>query len=308
MDKNNRAATLCAILGNGIFGFSFMFSRIALNITEPFVMLAYRFIFTLILLMLISLAAKGRANRQADNGEIYWLRLRLSIKELPPLLLLGLVQPVGYFLCESYGISLTNATVSGVIIALAPVAAIIGGAVVLREIPKKAQVVYSVLSVAGVCALTFFQSEGGSVHPLGIVLLLGAVVTGSMFNVLSRRLSKDYSVLERTVVMMALAAITFTVLAVITCKGDFIKLILPLKEPMFLLSIAYLSVCSSVIAFMALNFANNRLPAVKTTAFANLTTIISLFAGAVFLGEPFSIYTLLISAGIIFCITKVQKG
>ena len=44
MNKETRIGILGAIIGNGIFGFSFMFSRIALNVTTPFVLLMYRFI------------------------------------------------------------------------------------------------------------------------------------------------------------------------------------------------------------------------------------------------------------------------
>ena len=39
-------ATLAAFAGNAIFGFSFMFSRIALAAATPFVMLMYRFAFS----------------------------------------------------------------------------------------------------------------------------------------------------------------------------------------------------------------------------------------------------------------------
>ena len=44
MTKETRLATIAALIGNTVFGFSFMFSRIALGIAPPFVMLMYRFI------------------------------------------------------------------------------------------------------------------------------------------------------------------------------------------------------------------------------------------------------------------------
>ena len=42
--NRKQAATLAALIGNSIFGFSFMFSRIALDVATPFVMLMYRFL------------------------------------------------------------------------------------------------------------------------------------------------------------------------------------------------------------------------------------------------------------------------
>lgn len=307
MKNSTRPATIAAILANSVFGFSFMFSRIALNYAQPFVMLSYRFIITAVILLIIALFSSGKS-RSANDGEIDWLRFDLRGRGILPLIGLGLVQPVGYFLCESYGIALTNATVSGVIIALVPIAGIAAGILFLREYPTRKQIIYSILSILAVAFLTLLQSEGGNVRPLGIVLLFGAVLSGTGFNAMSRKLSGKYSVLERTVLMMITAAIVFTGLAVIQCREELSQLIEPAKHPQFFLSIAYLSICSSVVAFMALNFANNRLPIAKTTAFANLTTVISLFAGALFLGEIFNIYTLIASAMIIFCISKVQKS
>lgn len=247
---NGRRASIralaCAALGNVIFGFSFMFSRIGLSFTQPFVMLMYRFDATFVLMGLMILCLRRRASRPAGESGIDWLRFRLKGRNILSLLGLGLIQPVGYFLCESYGIRLTNATFSGVVIALVPIAAIAGSAVTLKEYPKPAQVAFSLLSIAGVILMTLEQREAGQVQPLGVVLLLGAI--------------------------------------------------------------GYLSVLSSIVAFMALNYANNDLPVAKSTAFANLTTMISLFAGVIFLGEPVSILSLIASVMIIIGIWGSQRA
>ena len=57
-----------------------------------------------------------------------------------------------------------------------------------------------------------------------------------------------------------------------------------------------------------LNFANTYLPVAKTTAFSNLTTVVSVLAGAIFLNEKLGIISAL---GIVMIITGVwgaQKG
>ena len=307
MKKQERAAIICAALGNGIFGFSFMFSRIALGIAQPFVMLMYRFVITLIVLLGVAAWAARRPARAAEQG-IDWLRFDLRGKNIWPLVGIGVIQPVGYFLCESYGISLTNATFSGVIIALVPIAAMISGAISLGEIPKGRQIAFSLLSITGVILMTLQQNAEGQIHALGVVLLIGAVVTGAYFNVMSRKASAQFSVLERTVVMMAVAAGTFTVLAVIQCRSDLTQLIEPMRHAPFLGAMAYLALCSSIVAFLSLNFANNYLPVAKSTAFANLTTVISLFAGVIFLHEPFGVVSLAASVMIVAGIWGVQKG
>ena len=306
MERQVKLATIGALIGNSIFGFSFMFSRMALSIASPFVMLMYRFILAAVLLGVVAAVSARRGICTDEKGDIYWLRFSLRGKPLGPLLALGIVQPVLYFLCESYGISMTNATFSGVIIALVPIAALCAGALVLGEKPCLAQVAWSLVSIAGVVIMTLQQSAEGAVRPLGVVLLLGAVLSGVTYNILSRKLSAQFSALERTVVMMAVAAVAFIVMAFVQCRADWQVLLAPLQSGTFLLSMAYLSVLSSIVAFLFINFASNTLPVAKTTAFCNLTTAISMFAGVVFLGEPFGLASLLASVMIIVGVWKVQ--
>ena len=309
MQKEVRRATIAALAGNAVFGFSFMFSRIALGVAPPFVMLMYRFLFAFAGLSLLALCCAAKKTGRAQAGEtIHSMRFDLKGKSLMPLLALGLVQPVIYFLCESYGISLTNATFSGVIIALIPIAALGMGALLLHEIPTRAQVVWSLVSIAGVVMMTLMQSAEGEIRALGVLLLFGAVLSGVVFNIISRGVSGRFSALERTWVMMATAAVCFTLLAVATTGADLGALLAPAADARFMGAIVYLSIVSSIAAFMALNYANNYLPVAKTTAFCNLTTVISLFAGVVFLGEPFGWVSLAASALIVLGIWGVQKG
>ncbi|MBQ7785768.1 MAG: DMT family transporter [Clostridia bacterium] len=309
MKKEMKYATAAALLGNSVFGFSFMFSRVALGIAQPFVMLMYRFIGAFLGLNLLALWSRlSGAGFKSEGEKIHFMRFDLRGRRVAPLLVLGIVQPVVYFLCESYGISLTNSTFAGVIIAVIPIAALGMGALFLNEKPTRAQVAFSLLSIAGVILMTLMQSAEGEIRPLGVVLLFGAVLSGVVFNMISRRISDRYSAFERTYVMMLIAAVSFTVLAVISTKGDMKALLAPAGNMQFIMAIVYLSIVSSVLAFLMLNYANNYLPVAKTTAFCNITTVISLFAGVVFLGEPFGLMSLLASGMIILGIWGVQKG
>ncbi len=299
MPKKKQLGIAAAAIGNGIFGFSFLFSRLALGCTTPFVLLMYRFITAFVLLSLVALWA-------ALTKQEGWLRFQIDWRQAGPLVLLGLFQPVCYFLCESYGISLTNSTFSGVIIALSPIVALGMGALFLREFPTRAQVGFSFLSIAGVILMTLQQSSEGVVQPLGVLLLIGAVLSGTSYNILSRK-SSHFSSLEQTWVMMLMAALFFGALAVWDCRSNPSLLIAPLSSLPFMASVLYLSVVSSNIAFLALNFANSVLPVARVTSFCNLTTVISLFAGVIFLKEPFGWISLLASIVIIVGVWGVQR-
>ena len=308
MERQIKLATLGALIGNSIFGFSFMFSRMALGVASPFVMLMFRFILASVLLGVVAAIAARKGDRRNADGSIHWLRFSLKGKPVLPLLTLGLVQPVAYFLCESYGISMTNATFSGVIIALVPIVALCAGALVLHEIPARAQVIWSLVSILGVVLMTMQQSAEGEIRPLGVLLLIGAVLSGVMFNVINRGISGTYSALERTYVMMLTAAVAFTGAAVFSCRGDLSALLAPLSSGRFLGAMLYLSLLSSITAFLLLNYAGGELPVAKTTAFCNLTTVISVFAGVIFLGEPFTLLSFAASVMIILGIWGVQRA
>lgn len=300
MQHSTGRGIAAAVIGNGIFGFSFMFSRMALEVAPPFVMLTYRFVLAFVLINLVALWA-------SRTGRTGWLRFSLRWRETAPLLALGVCQPVAYFLCESYGISLTNATFSGVIIALVPIAALAFGAVFLRERPSLAQVGFALLSIAGVVVMTLTQSAQGQVQPLGVLLLLGAVASAVAFNLLSRKLSQRFSALERTYVMMLVGAVVFAALAAGECAGDWRKLTAPAQSPAFMGAVGYLSVFSSIVAFLMLNYANTVLPVAQATVFCNLTTVISLLAGVIFLGEPFGWVSAIASVVIVAGIWGVQR-
>ena len=76
-------AVAAAVLGNSFFGLSFLFSKVALERLEPFVLLAVRFIVAFVMLNLVLLTGK--------------VKIRLTGKPVQKILMLGLVQPVLYF-------------------------------------------------------------------------------------------------------------------------------------------------------------------------------------------------------------------
>ena len=102
--KNAAAAALCTgVIGNVIWGSSYLFTRIAQNESSPMVQLAWRFALAFLLLNLMILFG--------------WEKLHLRGKKLKPLILLSVVEPL-YFFCESYGIYYSNSTFSGVMLAI----------------------------------------------------------------------------------------------------------------------------------------------------------------------------------------------
>jgi len=108
--------------------------------------------------------------------------------------------------------------------------------------------------------------------------------------VFSQKAGEHYNALERTYVMFAIGSVTYVIAALVQCAGHYDTMIIPaVTSIQFWGGMIYLSVFSSVAAFMALNFGSSYIPVSQASIFANLTTVISIVAGVVILHERFTI-------------------
>ena len=281
-----------AAAGHAIWGVSYLFSRVALQIAEPSVVLSLRFWIAVALMSLMILMKKASVSFKG--------------KKWKPLALLAATE-LACFYFESYGILYTNATFAGVVSAVSPVVAIVMAAVFLREFPSRRQSLFCILPVAGVIIMTVSGSSLGVVQPLGVVCLICSCVSSAAYKTANRKSSEEFTVFERTYIVLVTCAIVFTLSALRSVGGDMRMYFSPLADPKFLGSVLVLGVFSSVGANMLINYGAARLPVVKLSSFGSLTTLCSMFAGIVFLREPAAGGIFLGAALILVGIRQVTK-
>lgn len=292
MGKNKTAlATLAALVAQIIFGFSFMFTKIALNFASPLTVIADRYLVAFLALSLIIFITKTKIT----FGKNMW-----------KLVLMSVFQPFFYFIFESYGIKLTTSAFSSIMISLIPVVSMICGIFILNEVPSPLQYVFTALSVGGVVIMALAGKTDGTVTVLGILFLFGAVLSSVAYNIASRKISAEFSAFERTFAMTIVGLISFVSIALAENRHNPIEILSHFVIPSYTTAIFYLGFVSSVIAFLLLNFANTYLPVAKTTVFSNITTVVSVIAGIIFLDEKFSIETVVSTALIIVGVWGVQ--
>ncbi len=285
-------ATLAALMAQVIFGFSFMFTKIALGEASVFTVIADRYIIAFISLSIFMFYNKTR--------------IKLS-KNIWKLVLMSLFQPILYFLFESYGIKMTTSGFSSVMISLIPVVSMLSGIFFLKEVPSLLQYLFTALSVLGVTVMTLSSKADGTISLLGILLLLGAVISSVAYNIMSRKISYEFSPLERTYAMTLIGLLVFVFIAVVENINKPINIIIHFNDLSYTIAILYLGVVSSVVAFLLLNYANTYLPVAKTTVFSNITTVISVIAGILFLDEKFNVITVISTIMIIVGVWGVQR-
>lgn len=281
-------ATAATVICHVFWGFSFMASGYALREAHVFLLLSHRFLAAFIVMSLLVLL---RVAKLSFRG-----------KRILPLLLLGALEPVVYFFGEQYGILHSGTVFSGVMIAMIPVFCILAAAVLLRERPTAGQLVFSIISVGGVIGLGLMGGRSGTVELIGVLALLVAVIGATGYTLLSRKLSNEFTPFERTYMMMAVGAAVFTVCAAIKCGFSPAEYVRPFSDIKYLLCVVFLAVFCSVVCYFMSAYALTHLPVARETVFSNLTTAVSVFAGVVFMHEPFSwlglVCCILILAGI----------
>lgn len=288
-----RLAVMAAVAVYTLWGFSFMASAVAQRVTTPFVLLAYRFDVASLLLAIPAFLGKEK--------------VRLAGKNIKGLLLLGFVEPCLYFIGEQYGVRYTNSAFSGILIAMIPIVTLLLSALMLKERPSRAQWLFSLLSIAGIVVITLSEEKGGTVRALGVVCLAAAVITGALCTVLSRKISDDFSVYERTLVMQLMGAVFFTGLAVAENFNDPAALIEPLAHGDAVLALLFLAVFASVVGYTLFNYAVANAPVARVVVLVNLTTVISVIAGVVILGDRITVVSAVAMAAVIVGIWGVQK-
>lgn len=287
-----------------IFGLSFLFIKIALESLSPLALISYRF--TLAAIVLTLLVA------------FRIIKVDFKGKPLKMLALLSLFEPILYFIFETIGINLTSSSEAGMIIALIPVIVTVLAIAFLNERPTGKQFCSVLVSVAGVLYITVmagsFDHNG---HFIGILFLLGAVVSAGGYNILSRKCAAYFTPVEITFAMMWTAAIGFNVALLVKKIISYDP-----KDSVYAvftfpggLAVIYLGILSSVCAYFMLNYVLSKLPIARASVFSSLSTVVAIFAGIIFRHEAFYWYEivggLLIILGVwgtnYFAVRKIKR-
>lgn len=283
---------MLAVLNAIIIGLSFLFAKLALDYASPLDTLAFRFA-TPLLVMSVPVA-------------FGWIKLNYRGKPVYKILLLAVMYPLGFFLLQAFGLQHATSAEGGILYAFTPVVTMIVASIFLKETTTVLQKLSIFLSVFGVVFI--FVMKGSRIdlsNMLGISLLLLTCVVFAGYTVMARSLSKQFSPAEMTYLMQGVGFVTFLTVSVTrhAAAGTMDSLFAPLTSGAFVVSILFLGIVSSLVTALTSNYILSKMEASKMSVFSNLSTIVSVAAGAMFLGEEITVYHLigsvLIIAGVI---------
>ena len=249
------------------WGLSFVATKIALQSFPPFCLIFLRFLtagifFTFLLL-------------RTGFPAITW-------KNLKPLLFLAVFQPGLYFTFETVGLQHTSATKASLIIATIPIVVLLLSMLFLKERVRTLNVIGIIVSIFGMALLIF----GGSSHEmggtlLGDALILGAVLSASMYMILTRRLGEFFSSIQITGMQIIIGAILFFPAFLYTLPrvqwqsvtGDAI------------IAVIALTIFATIGAFLCYNYALTKIPASRVSVCINGIPLVTACGAWILLGE-----------------------
>ncbi|MDR2839742.1 MAG: DMT family transporter [Paludibacter sp.] len=169
-----------AILANVFWGFSFVWTDIALKShIPPITLVTLRMIIATILL---GSWAKFSGNLQ-----------KIKFADLKYFLGLAFCEPFLYFLCETYGQTMVSPTVTSVIVATIPLFTSIIALSFLHERLSISNLAGIILSLMGVLAVVFAGNNNISGQITGAILVFGAVLAALGYAVFVKYIVSRYN-------------------------------------------------------------------------------------------------------------------
>jgi len=265
-----------------IWGFSFLATKDAVSAIPIYPLLFFRFAIATVVLFPIA-----------------WFRraFRLPRRELAILAGLSALSPVGYFIFETYGVSLTQPSHVSVIVATIPIAVYIIAFAIRQERITPRKTIGVLVAYSGILlVIGLSQGEGASLA--GDLFVLGAVLSAAVRTILVKDVLRHVTPLQVTFYQFFFSLFVFGPLAELHGFSWTEGLTAKITG-----EILFLGVLCSAGAFLAMHYALTRLSATQVAVTANLVPIVTLIAEASLLGIGLTpakgIGTLLAIAGVV---------
>lgn len=280
---------LFAVLKNVIYGLSVFFIGNLSAEVAVMDILALRYLLSFVVFWLL----KQTGVIKIRVGLKDFVRKNERTPYLKSVLLTSLFEPVLYMFFETLGISMTTGITAAVILSLAPVTSCICEELFLKERTTLLQKLFLALGIAGVIYIAVHtESSQGKDSLAGILLVLAAVLSGSLFCTFSRKSSEAFSAMEITYVTAAVGMVVFN--AVNVCRHLFLgtlnQYFTPYLKMENLIGFVFLGVFCTIVATWMNNYALARMQISTMAAFGGLSTLVTIAAGVLLGGEQLYLY------------------
>ena len=216
---------------------------------------------------------------------------RIEKRDIPMFVFAGFCQPFLYYLLETFSYqALSSPTIAEALLSTSPLLSPIFAAVMLKEHVTRNNIIGIVVSTIGMLILILVGSKSFSIGSYwGVLLAFLAVSAAVMSAVMMRKTPAQYSPLS-FVFYTQLVSLCFFIPLWAVKEGfppisDLRLQISDLEVLTALGSVAYLSVFSSVIAFILFFYALRKIGVTQANAFNNIRPAFTALWMIIFFGE-----------------------
>jgi drug/metabolite transporter (DMT)-like permease len=277
-------ALVFTFLKNVIYGASVFFTGGLSASVDVLDILALRFLMSFLVLFIL----KQTKVLKIEVGIQDVFQSTNRHKYIKHLVAAAIFEPVLYMLFETLGISMTTGITAGVILSLAPISSCICEEIILKEKSTLMQKVFLALGIVGVIYIAANTSTtNGKDAPIGILFVILAVISGSLFLVFSRKSSSHFSAFEITYISSALGTIVFNFINIARhiAQGNILHYFDPYFDLQNMIGFVFLSVLSTIVATSMNNYALSKIQVSTSSAFSGVSTLVTIIIGVVVSSE-----------------------
>lgn len=262
-------------------GFSFFGIKKCIPYADALTILTYRYLvaFAGVIIWLLICRATGKSRERRKN------RPRAKLYQTAGFYILFMIfQIVAMFFATS---------IEGAIVyAMVPIFAKIIGRIALGEKSTRLQNVFVVITVVALMVLIVLNATDITLDVKGIILMTVSTFFFACQNVSARYVRGVFKPIEITAYIAAGGTVVFVVASLVRAclKGNLPELLEPLRHMDFVIWISFLGIFCMLLSaqFMAYMLAHMQI--VQATVFNSASTLVSIIAGALILGESLSWY------------------
>ena len=192
-----------------------------------------------------------------------------------------------------------------IVYAMVPIFAKILGRILLGEKSTRLQMVFVVVTVTALVVLIILNATDINLNVTGLVIMIISSIFMALQNVSARYIRGVFKPIEITLTIAVGGSFIFIGASIIRAivKDDFESLLEPLKHGDFVIWASFLGIFCILLSAQFMAYMLAHMEIIQSSVFNSASTLVSIIAGALILGEPLYWYHyicgIIIIAGVI---------
>ncbi|MCI9184081.1 MAG: DMT family transporter [Lachnospiraceae bacterium] len=284
---------LANIASQMLFGFAYIFMKMGMAVVGQDTVKFLSFRFGLGFLAMTLILAAG------------FQKVKYKGRPVHLILICGMFNPLVSQVLETTSTTYAPASQIALYASAMPALMLVFAALINHEYPTKAQVVFVLVTMAGVLVANLSDKSATGLTALGLFFIVSSNIVIALGRVMVRRASKVFTSFEIVYITTAVGAAAFTAISLggHVMSAPVATYFSGLLCPEFIAAVLYMGIGSCVGAFLLMTYASARLPVAVFASTCTLGTVVGIVSGVVILGETFQATDILgtgiILAGII---------